>query len=213
MKARNEIDPKYQWDFTPIYADDAAWEAEWNAVAEATKELPKLEGTLGLSREAFKHGIDTIQSVGERLERIYCYASLHRTADGGEPKHQEMDGKAMSLYVQFSMAVSFMEPEILAIPEDRLASFLEPEEMKTYRHFVEDITRARAHSLDKDRERMLAQLGEVSQVPSDAYEMLTNVDMILPKIQDADGNEVQLSSGNFGVYRESLPPEKEAPQL
>ena len=203
MKARNEFDPKYQWDFTPIYPNDEAWEAELNAVMAEIPKLAAIEGTLGKSREAFRSGINAMMAVMERVERVYEYASLHRAADGGDPKHQEMDGKATNLYVQFSMAVSFLEPEILEIPEETLKEFLAPEEMKTYRHFVDDITRSRAHSLDKAREQMLARLGDVSQAPSDAYEMLTNVDLVLPKVHDENGNEVQLSSGNFGMFRES----------
>lgn len=203
MKARNEIDPKYQWDFTPIFPNDEAWEAELVSLSQEVEKLDAIEGTLGCSRESFKAGIDTISAVGERLERVFCYANLHRTADGGDPKNQEMDGKATSLYVRFSMATAFMEPEILEIPEETLQSFLNPEEMKTYRHTIEDITRSRLHSLDKPREKMLAQLGDVSNIPSDAYEMLTNVDMMLPKIKNEKGEEVQLSSGNFGMYRES----------
>ncbi len=203
MKARNEIDPKYQWDFTPIYPNKEVWEAELDALSAEVDKLAAIEGTLGASRESFKTGIDALSAVGERLERVFCYANLHRAADGGDPTHQEMDGKATNLYVKFSMVTAFIEPEILEIPEETLNEFLASEEMKTYRHFVEDITRSRAHSLDKARERMLAQLGDVSNVPSDAYEMLTNVDLILPKIKDENGNEAQLSSGNFGMYRES----------
>lgn len=203
MKARNEIDPKYQWDFTPIYENEQAWEEDLNAVSAEVEKLSAIEGTLGTSRESFKSGIDTLMAVDQRLDRIYSYASLHRCADGSNPAYQEMDGKATSLYVRFSTAVAFFEPEILEIPEATLSAFLEPEEMKPYRHFIEDITRSREHSLDKPRERLIAQLGDVSQVPSDAYEMLTNVDMALPMIHDENGDEVQLSSGNFSVYRES----------
>ncbi len=203
MKARNEIDPKYQWDFTPIYPSDEAWEQEVNDLMQEVEKLAAVEGTLGNSREALKAGLDMLAAVGERLERVYCYASLHRAADGGDPKAQEMDGKATNLYVRFSTATAFIEPEILEIPEETLREFLAPEEMKTYRHMIDDITRSREHSLDKAREKMLAQLGDVYGIPSDAYEMLTNVDMELPKIRDEKGEEVQLSQGNFGMYRES----------
>ena len=114
-----------------------------------------------------------------------------------------MDGKATSAYVRFSTALAFFDPEILAIPEETLNAFLAPDEMKPYRHYIENLTRSRAHCLDAQRERMLAQLGDAAQAPQDAYEMLTNVDMELPKIHDENGNEVQLTAGNFGVYRES----------
>ena len=203
MQARKDMDPKYQWDFTHLYADDAAWEEELNAVVQSLDRIAAIEGTLGHSRESFKAGIDTIYELGRRLEKVYIYANLHRCADGSDPKHQEMDGKATNAYVQFSTMVAFVEPEILAIPEETLSEFLAPEEMKPYRFMVENITRVREHCLDAQRERMLAMLGDVEQTPSDAYEMLTNVDMELPMIHDAEGNEVQLTAGNFGVFRES----------
>ncbi len=203
MQARKDMDPKYQWDFTHLYASDEVWEAELNRCVKDMDRIAAIEGTLGTSREAFKAGIDTVYEISQRMERLYIYANLHRCADGSETKHQEMDGKATSAYVRFSMMVAFMEPEILAIPEETLKAFLAPDEMKTYRFMVEDITRKREHYLDAQRERMLAQLGDAAQTPMDAYEMLTNVDMELPMIHDENGNEVQLTSGNFGVFRES----------
>ncbi len=203
MQARKDMDPRFQWDFTHMYASDEAWETELDALTKDLGQIPAIEGTLGTSREAFKAGIDTVYALGERLERVYIYANLHRCADGSEPKHQEMDQKAIGAYVRFSSAIAFVDPEILAIPEETLNAFLEPEEMKPYRFMVENLTRSRAHCLDAQRERMLAMMGDAAQTPSDAYEMLTNVDMELPKVHDAEGNEVQLTSGNFGVFRES----------
>lgn len=203
MQARKDMDPKFQWDFTHMYASDEVWEAELNRCVADLPKIAAIEGTLGTSREAFKAGIDTVNEIAERLENEFIYANLHRCADGSEPKHQEMDQKAMGAYVRFSSALAFMDPEILAIPEETLKAFLEPEEMKPYRFYIENLTRSREHCLDAQRERMLAMLGDAAQTPSDAYEMLTNVDMELPKIHDAEGNEVQLTAGNFGVYRES----------
>ena len=203
MQARKDMDPKFQWDFTHLYASDEVWESELNRLVGDLPKIDAVEGTLGNSRESFKAGIDTVYELAQRIEKLYIYANLHRCADGSDPKHQEMDGKAIGAYVQFQTKVAFMEPEILSIPEEKLSEFLAPEEMKTYRHMIEDMTRSRAHTLDAERERMLAMLGDAAQAPSDAYEMLTNVDMELPKIHDAEGNEVQLTAGNFGVYRES----------
>lgn len=203
MQARKDMDPKFQWDFTHMYESDEAWEAELNAIVADLPKIAAIEGTLGNSRESFKAGVDTVNGIAERLEKAYIYAMLHRAADGSEPKHQEMDGKATSAYVQFSSALAFMDPEILSIPEETLSEFLAPDEMKPYRFYVENLTRSRAHMLDAQRERMLAMLGDAAQAPQDTYEMLTNVDMELPKIHDAEGSEVQLTAGNFGVYRES----------
>lgn len=203
MQIRNEMDPKFQWDFTHMYASDEAWEAELNEIMQEIPRISEVQGTLANGKEAFRGAIDLVMKIGERLERAYIYAMLHKSADGGDPKHQEMDGRAMNAYVQYSMAVSFLEPEILALSEEQLNGYLADDDMKPYRHFAEDVTRARAHRLDAERERMLAQLGDVAGCPQDTYEMLTNVDMELPKIKDENGEEKQLSAGNFGVFRES----------
>ncbi len=203
MQARKDMDPKFQWDFTHMYASDEVWEAELNRCVADLPKIAAIEGTLGTSREAFKAGIDTVYEIGQRLEKAYIYAMLHLSADGSDPKHQEMNGRATSAYVQFSSALAFMDPEILAIPEETLNAFLAPEEMESYRFYIENLTRSRAHTLDAQRERMLAMMGDAAQAPQDAYEMLTNVDMELPKVHDAEGNEVQLTAGNFGVFRES----------
>lgn len=203
MQIRNEMDPKFQWDFTHMYASDEAWEAELNEIMQEIPRISEVQGTLANGKEAFRGAIDLVMKIGERLERAYIYAMLHKSADGGDPKHQEMDGRAMNAYVQYSMAVSFLEPEILALSEEQLNGYLADDDMKPYRHFAEDVTRARAHRLDAERERMLAQLGDVAGGPQDTYEMLTNVDMELPKIKDENGEEKQLSAGNFGVFRES----------
>lgn len=203
MQARNEMNPKFMWDFTHMYESDEAWEQALAGVVNDLDRIAAIEGTLGTSREAFKTGVDTVTEIGEQLEKAYIYAMLHLSADGSEPKHQEMNQRAIGAYVRFSSAVAFMDPEILAIPQETLDAFLAPDEMKPYRHYVENLTRTRAHCLDAQRERMLAELGDAAQAPQDAYEMLTNVDMLLPKIHDENGNEVQLTSGNFGVFRES----------
>ncbi len=203
MQARKDMDPKFMWDFTHMYASDEAWEAELSAIVSELPKIAAIEGTLGNSRESFKAGIDTVYTLMQRLEKAYIYAMLHKSADGSDPKHQEMDGKATSAFVQFSTMTAFMDPEILSIPEEKLNAFLAPDEMKPYRFMIENITRTRAHTLDAQRERMLAMMGDAAQAPHDAYAMLTNVDMELPKIHDAEGNEVQLTAGNFGVYRES----------
>ncbi len=203
MQARKDMDPKFQWDFTHMYASDEVWEQELDRLVGDLPKIEAIEGTLGNSRESFKAGIDTVNEIAERLERLYIYANLHRCADGSEPKHQEMDQKAIGAYVRFSSSVAFLDPELLAIPEETLNAFLAPDEMKPYRFYIENLTRTREHCLDAQRERMLAMLGDAAQTPQDTYEMLTNVDMELPKIHDAEGSEVQLTAGNFGVFRES----------
>ena len=200
---RSEMDPRFQWDFTHIYPDKAHWEAAMTEAEKAVEALSALPGTLGQSKDALKKGLEQLADASQKVEIPYIYAMLHRAADGSEPAYQEMEARGMSLAVKANAATSFLDPEILAIPKEQLDAWMAQEDMAVYRHMVEDISRGRAHTLSADKEKMLAMLGEAADTPSSAYEMLTNVNMVFPKIHNEAGEDVQLTSGNFGVYRES----------
>lgn len=202
-KSRKDMNPEFMWDFTHIFPTKEAWEAAYKEAEAMTAGLAAYEGTLGESAAALQKGLDAVNAAGEKLERVYLYAMLHKAGDNGDPEYQAMDARCTTLYVSFQMAIAFLTPEILSIPEETLAAYMKEEGLATYRHMVEDMCRARAHTLDAARERMLAQLSDAAQTPDNSFTMLESVDMTFPAITDEAGNEVTLTHGNFGVYRES----------
>ena len=203
LKSRKDMNPEFMWDFTHIFPTKEAWEAAYKEAEAMTAGLAAYDGTLGESAAALQKGLDAVNAAGEKLERVYLYAMLHKAGDNGDPEYQAMDARCTTLYVSFQMAIAFLTPEILSIPEETLAAYMKEEGLATYRHMVEDMCRARAHTLDAARERMLAQLSDAAQTPDNSFTMLESVDMTFPAITDEAGNEVTLTHGNFGVYRES----------
>lgn len=202
LRERKDMNTAYQWKLTDIFADEAAYEAAYAKAAEAVGKIPALKGTLGKSAKDLKAGLDTFFDAARQVELVYIYSMLAKSGDNGDPVNQEREGKAMSLYITFGTAAAFLEPEILAIPEKKLASYMKKKELALYAHSIDDITRGRKHVLDAEREKMLAMLGNAAQCPSDSYDMLTSVDMTFPKIRGASGEDEQLTHGNFGVFRE-----------
>ena len=110
-KSRKDMDPRFQWDMYHIFADTAAWEAAYAKAEALVAELPALEGTLGASAESLKNGLDRLYAAAQAVELVYAYASLCKSGDNGDPQNQNMEGKAVNLYVTFSTAVSFFDPE------------------------------------------------------------------------------------------------------
>ena len=206
LKARRDMDPAYQWDFTPIYPSDEAWEAELAALTGEVETAAALKGTLRVSAKGLKQGLDTLFALEERLEKCVIYAMLHKSADGGDPRYQAMDDRADSLANGFSAATSFLQPEILSIDPKTLKTWLKKPELKPYRHLIEDICRSRDHILDEQTEGLLARLARPASAPSGAFTMLHAVDMRFPKIKDENGKRVTLTNGNFQVFRESRDP-------
>lgn len=201
LKKRSEMDSAFQWDFTAIYPSDEEWAKELAVLSGEIEKISEFQGTLDKGEKKLKAALDFIFGISERVEKVYVYAMLHKSADGSETKHLEMEGKAMSLYVAFSSAVSFLEPEIIAIPEKKLNKIIESKNMAIYRHYLEDTTRCKAHMLDAKGEKMMAMMADAAQTPNNVYDALTDVDMELPVIKGEDGEDVQLTSGNFGLFR------------
>ena len=130
---RKEMDPKYQWDFTHIYPDKAAWEAAMAEAEQALAGLAALPGTMKVSKEGLKKGLDTVYAAMEKIELPFIYANLHKCADGSEAEHQTMDARAMTLLVKGMSMVAFLNPEVLSIPEEDLAAVQGPDLLEVHK--------------------------------------------------------------------------------
>ena len=134
MKTRKEMDPQFMWRLEDIYSDGAAWEADMSAAEAMVDALSSLRGTLASSASALADGLDAIYAAAEKVNRVYLYAMLHKESDNSASEYQVMQGRAMSLYVKFSTAVAFADPEMLAAGADTLRAYLASEaRLATYK--------------------------------------------------------------------------------
>lgn len=203
LKNRREMDPKFQWKLSDIFETQAAWEQAFQNAKKAVDTLGALEGTLKQSPQQLKAGLDQIYAATQQVELVYLYANLFKSGDNGDPEAQRLEGRAMSLYVALSTALSFVDPEILSIPKPELDAWLRLPELQEYRHILEDTDRMRPYSLPKEQEKMLAQLADAAGAPDEAFTMLESVDMTFPDITGEDGKPASLSHGTYGLYRDS----------
>ena len=203
LKTRKEMDAAYQWDLSHIFPSLESWEEAYTKAEQAIETIPPLRGTLGDSALALKAGLDTLYAAAQQVELVYLYASLDKHGDNGDAAAQGREARAMKLYVKFSTAASFVDPEILAMEEDVLAGYLKDDMLKGYRHIIADTARARAHTLDSEKEEMLAMLSDAAGGCSNCFDMLESVDMTFPAIKDEAGKEAQLTHANFARFRES----------
>ena len=200
-KARKDMDPRYQWDLTPIYPTDADWETDLKRISEEIKQLDSLPGTLAVSVESLKSALDTVFSLSRRIEKLYNYAELRKAGDNSDAQSQDMEARCVSVYTDFGMRTSFLRPEILAMDEATLKAYASDERMRTYRHYLEDIARGAAHTQDAKSEALLARLNEAAQTPANVFGMFESVDLTFDAVTGSDGEALPLSHGTFGVYR------------
>ncbi|MBC8164020.1 MAG: oligoendopeptidase F [Roseiflexaceae bacterium] len=201
---REELEDEYTWDLTTIYADDAAWDRELATLEARAPELAALQGTVGQNAQALLHVLATADSVGQQLEQLYVYAGRRHDSDTTNTAGQALDNRAGSAVAHISAALSFIEPEILAIPEQTLKQWQQDEAgLQVYAYKLDQLSRQRAHVRSAEVENVIAQLGDVTRATSDTFSILTNADLDFPSINDEHGNEVQLSHGRYGRFMEN----------
>ena len=194
---RAQIPASCKWHVQDIYADEAAWQA---ACAEYKALLPKLTALKGQLTTAAKllEALRVQDELARFLDKIYAYARLQQDADNTDQHMQALSGEAEGLAAQFSNALSFVEPEILALGKEKVEAMLDEEPQLTeYRFYIENMLRLEAHVLSADKEAIAAQSRLATGTGASAFRALVSADMQFPEITDGEGKPATVSEGNY----------------
>jgi len=203
-KQRNEIEEKYTWDLTTIFPTDEAFEAELAQVSEEVKKAASLAGHLLDSADSLLTTTEIQLDLMRRIEKLYSYAHMKNDQDTRVAKYQEYQAKGMTLYSDFGQSFAFYEPEFMAITGEQYQAFLaEQPGLQLYQHYFDKLLKKKAHILTQREEELLAGAGEIFGAAGETFAILDNADIVFPMVHDEDGNEVQLSHGNYITLVES----------
>ena len=201
---RKELPEEYTWDLSAMYPDDGAWMEEYEKTAELPERLESFRGKLGESADALLSYLRLDDKCSLRVERLLGYASCKNDQDLANSAYKDMRGKAISRLVSISSASAFATPEIIAIPEERLASFYGARpELETYRRTIYRLRRRAKHILSPAEERLLAAAGEMADSPDAICGTFRNADLKFPEVEDSHGEKHPLSAGTYVPLMES----------
>ncbi|MCB6994662.1 oligoendopeptidase F [bacterium 210820-DFI.6.37] len=204
LKSREQIDKKYKWNIEDMFPDEARIDRDLEDVLAETEEYKKFMGHLTESAAVLLNALKARDAIWQKLERVYVYARMRRDEDNRKTQYQAMTDKCQSVIAQVSAAMSFFTPELLDAPEETLLSYIDQEPgLKEYEFFLRDLLREKAHVLTKAEENILAQMSEITGSTNDIFTMLNNADIKFGKITDEDGDEVELTHGNYITFMES----------
>lgn len=202
VPTREEIDERYKWDLSGIFADTAAWEADYARAEKAIDKLAGLKGSAAKSGKTLLELLQTRDQASVQVDKIALYASLLHDQDTKDNAAQELNTRANTLADKFKKATAWLEPELVALPSAQIDAWLAADpKLAVYRHYFEDLLRQREHVLSPREEELLAMSGELSRAPQNIYQLLANADMKFPTIEGAEGESIELSEAR---YRELL---------
>lgn len=190
------------WDLKTLYPDTASWDVARESITNQITTMGDCKGKLSESAEVLSQCMTDITHAYKDLLRLYVYAFLAKDTDLSNSEFRERSSLAQSLLVQLNEAVSYLNPELIGISENRMKMFLTASDtLKDYDFTIKNIRRQAKHTLSHKEERILASAADALSTAPNVYEVLTNAEMPWPDITLSDGTKTRLDAQGYGKYR------------
>lgn len=195
---REDVAVENTWNLKDMYSTVDEWEADLKRASELGDEMAAMEGKVCTSADNLLKTFKLLEETCILLDKAHTYAHCQSDQDTGNTDNLAMAGRVMSIYSDVFSKNAFIDPEILAVSEETLAGFYaEKEELKAYKHVIDETLRLKEHTLSAEMEKLLAMSEETRDASSNTYGLLNNADIKFPSIKDENGDDVQLSHGRF----------------
>ncbi len=203
LSKRDEIPVELTWNLESIYPTPDAWDQDFNWVNDELPKLSAYEGKLGQDAQTLYAALELDSRVSEVLGRLSVYASMRADEDTTNSTNQAREGRVTMLGAKAGAASAFMQPEILAIPQEQLESFFREEpRLELYRHVLDELLRRKPHVRSAEVEALLAESSEALYAPAQIFGMINDADLKLPTIKNSQSEDVELTKGNYSLFME-----------
>ncbi|ADZ83528.1 oligoendopeptidase F [Cellulosilyticum lentocellum] len=201
---RQDVKIEDTWKLEDLFETDLLFE---NTLSETKKLLDKFnpyEGKLTSNPHTLLTFLKLQDTFGEALGKLYVYAHMRLHQDGSNAYYQDLASQSEDLSVAASEALAFSGPELTQLTAAQLDTFFkELPELRHYERYLNEILRQKTHILTSEMEAVLARVGELGTMPQNTFSMLNNVDMKFPTVENAKGETVRLTHGNYIPLMES----------
>jgi len=195
---RAEIPERFKWDFSPIYPNWDAWETAMKSLSAQMDAFAALKGTLASSPDALLHAYQLSDEIGKTIDRVYSYTSLQRDVDQRDNTINAKQQRVHALLARFGTASSWFMPELLAIPQPTMETWLATTPaLAPYRFPILNAYRQQQHVLDETGEKLLSYSAQSNATAHNIFEALSTADIKFPTVTLSDGKQVLLTPGGY----------------
>lgn len=208
VKERKEVLAEDKWNVETLYPNIEAWESAFNKIKEQPAapywpSLAKYRNRLQEGPKVVKEALEKVLSISRELDKLHTYAHLRHDEETTIDKHKSSYQRISALFSDFQHESAWMEPEFLALPAEKIESYLKSPELAPFRFHIEKLVRMRPHTLSIQAEEILAMASKPMQTSPKAFSAMNNADIKFNKIKDSQGQERELSHGLFQTYLRS----------
>jgi len=212
IQERTEVAEIDQWNVKAFYHSPDEWKKDftkWQGEDQRERKAPHWP-KLASFRGRLEQGPKEIESLlkyylelERNLSKLYTYAHLRHDEDVANDAHKQAYIRITALLNDLRQEASWIEPELLQMPQSKLGAYLNSPELAPYRIYLEKIIRFKPHTLSADQEALLAAAGLALDTSERAFGAFNNADLKFPQIADSSGKMQELTHGKYLTYLRS----------
>lgn len=192
------------WNLLDLYASQGAWDQDAATLEQQLKTLSACKGHLADSAWRFRTCLDMNAKVLKRYYRMASYASQWHDEDTGLTAGLDLKQRSEVLGNRVDEVTSFLSPEILKMGRSKVSALVKADKAAAiYNHWLDDILRMAAHTLDSKGEALIANFSLATGAAGAVYSTLSDTDMPWPKVTLSDGTQVVVDQSAYTRYRAS----------
>lgn len=203
LPKRSEVAAGDTWDLAYLFESDEAWSITLQSIKPLIERYASFVGKLGDGAQTVLDCLELDAQIERIADKLGNYAYLKTTEDQTNSTYQAMLGRFRFEVTKAAEAASFISPELLALPEDTLQSYLNDPKLKLYRLQLQRLLRYKAHTLSAREEQIIAMQGEMAGAAGNAFRQLHDADLKFGILANEKGQKIELTNSTFSQFLQS----------
>lgn len=201
---REDVPVSETWDLVDLFKDDQQYYESIDALVQQANQFHHTYATTLNSIEQINTALAELENILIALDRLSNYAELRLSVDTSNIEAQVLSAKLSTTYGKIVSQLSFVESEILELPEEILQQL---EESCPYQHYIKQLIKQKRFQLSASVEQVLATLSPTLNSPYDLYGTTKMLDITFDSFEH-DGTTYPVDYATFeNDYEDNKDPE------
>lgn len=199
---RSAVPVEETWDLESVFATPQDWDAACRDLLGRLPTLASYKGRLKEGPSVLLEFIPLYEDAARLMGRIFVFASNASAVNALDQAAVGRSGQARGLVARFGAAVSFLDPELVAIGFDTLRRWMEETpDLRFFAHYVDQLEKQQAHVRSGEVEQVLAMVSDPLSTPFSVFNSLTGADMTFRPATDPHGRTLEVGQASIESLR------------
>ncbi|MBE6146971.1 MAG: oligoendopeptidase F [Firmicutes bacterium] len=192
------------WDLSTVYQNKNDYLDEYKKVKERIEKIDIYRGQLLKDSKNLLAFLKESEEIERILEKMATYTYRKYDEDLTNVEYQSLKGEFTNLYFLYEEKSSYFVPEIMKEEYDRVHNMiLKNDELRPYELLLKRLFDQKKYILSEKEEKLLSVLSPALNESEMISDIVRDAEIQFSKIEDENGNLVEINNENFSVYLKS----------